>query len=147
MNISIEHLQLSELVKFLREQANDAFPGLKDEKRLNMLAEKWHKYAEFCTCRNETGQLVGMIAFYANQPSEGVVYIPHIYVSCEYRGRKVFTSMLRVIEKYVKDSEFRFIRLEVQKSNKNAQKAYSHYGFSYLGAASEESLYMQYNIA
>ena len=57
MNITIEQLQLPELKAFLREQADDAFPDLKDEHRLKKLAEKWHTYAEFCICRDENYRL------------------------------------------------------------------------------------------
>ena len=80
MNISIESLHLSELVAFLQIQADDCFPDLKDEERLNMLAEKWYNFAEFCTCREEDGHLVGMIVFYANQPENGIVYVPHFKI-------------------------------------------------------------------
>ena len=146
MNVAIEQLQLDELRDFLREQANDAFPDLKDEQRLNLLAEKWSKNAEFCVCRNAEGSLVGMIAFYVNRPEGAVVYIPHVYVNREFRGQRIFTTMLHSIEKYVKKKGFHIIRLEVQKNNEIAQRAYLHHGFSFLGKATENSLYMQYLI-
>lgn len=146
MNIAIEQLELDELRSFLREQADDAFPDLKDEQRLNMLAEKWFDKAEFCTCRNAEGGLIGMIAFYANRPVEAVAYIPHVYVNRECRGKKIFTIMLRAIEEYVKNKGFGIMRLEVQKSNETAQRTYLHYGFSFFGEANGDSLYMQYLI-
>lgn len=142
MTIAIEPLSLSELKSFLREQAQDAFPTLKDEENLNLLAEKWQSHAEFCICRLDK-RLVGMIAFYANQPEKGVVYLPHIYVSSECRGQKIMTSMLQKIEEYTEEKGFMSFRLEVLKSNEIAQKAYSHYGFSYSGEASDKSIYLQ----
>ena len=146
MIIAIEQLELDELRSFLREQADDAFPDLKDEQRLNMLAEKWSNNAEFCTCRDDEAGLVGMIAFYANRPEEAVDYIPHVYVTRECRGQRVFTTMLHSVEKYVKKKGFHFIRLEVQKNNEIAQRAYLNHGFSFLGEATGNSLYMQYLI-
>lgn len=146
MNIAIEPLQLSELVAFLREQADDCFPDLKDEQRLNMLAEKWHRYAEFCLCRDDEGQLIGMIAFYVNQPENGVVYIPHVYVNRKCRGKKLMTSMLNSIKEYACDKGFQYMRLEVNKANRSAQIAYKHYGFSITGETSDKAFFMQYNI-
>ena len=142
MRIAIEQLQLEELHPFLREQAEDTFPDLKDEERLSLLSEKWNSYAKFCTCRNDDGRLVGMIAFYVNQPEGGVVYIPHVYVRSACRGQRIMTSMLQIIEESVKEEGFKSLRLEVQKSNEIAQRAYSHYGFSYCGDASDKSIFM-----
>jgi len=146
MTITIEQLQLDELKAFLRVQADDAFPGLKDQNRLNVLAEKWHKYAEFCTCRDEGGQLVGMIAFYANQPLGGVIYIPHVYVSKNYRGKGAFTYMFVQIKQYATNKGFSLIRLEVQKDNIKAQRSYLNNGFQIDRGASKKTIYMQCKI-
>lgn len=147
MKTTIEPLLLEELQAFLREQAVDAFPDLKDEQRLVMLSEKWHSYAEFCTCRNDEGGLVGMIAFYANQPESGVVYIPHVYVSGAYRGQNLMSSMLNAIKAYVKKKGFMYMRLEVHKENERAQMAYIHYGFTLSGDNTDKSVFMQYKIS
>lgn len=132
MTIAIEHLSLKELKSFLREQALDTFPALKDEHRLTMLAAKWYKHAEFCTCRDDSGQLVGMIAFYANQPETGIAYIPHVYVSPAYRGRGIFSQMFQKVVAYVKQKGYTSIKLEVSKDNMTAQKAYIKQGFQFL---------------
>lgn len=147
MQIAVEPLPLEELQVFLREQAEDAFPVLKDEQRLATLSEKWHSYAEFCTCRNAEGRLVGMIAFYANQPESGVVYIPHVYVRGAYRGQNLMSYMLDAIKEYVKRKGFMYMRLEVHKDNERAQRAYIHYGFTISSDASEKSVFMQYKIS
>ena len=144
--IAIEQLQLEELQSFLREQSEDTFPDLKDEERLRAFSEKWYFFADFCTCRDGNGRLVGMIAFYANQPEGRVAFIPHVYVRSECRGQRIMSSMLQIIEWYVKDKGFTSLRLEVQKSNKIAQRAYSRYGFSYSGDASDKSIYMLFNL-
>ena len=147
MTIAIEQLSLPELKSFLREQAEDSFPDLKEPTRLMMLSEKWYANAEFCTCRDDSGRLLGMVAFYANQLSNGVVYIPHIYVRSECRGKKIMTSMLQSIGQYAKEKGYMSLRLEVMKSNDVAQQAYTHYGFIYSGEASEESIYLQFNLS
>ena len=129
----------------MHEQADDAFPDLKDETRLNMLAEKWHRSAEFCLCRVDNNKLVGMIAFYANQPLGNVVFIPHVYVNQEYRGKGLFASMLVKVKQCVSERGFRVIRLEVKKDNVRAQKAYQNNGFCADGSSKEGAIYMIFN--
>ena len=147
MIFKIEKLGYEELSSFLRLQAQDAFPDLKDEGRLKTFAEKWSVNADCSTCRDDEGNLIGMIAFYANRPEEAVVYIPHVYVRGEYRGNKVFSTMLRLIDTYAKKKNYLTMRLEVKKINEIAQIAYSHYGFVITGDATEDSYYMQYQIS
>lgn len=142
MNVFIEHLQLSELLISLREQADDAFPDLKDEERLKMLAEKWHKNAEFCTCRNDNS-LIGMIVYYANKPEAGVAYIPHVYVSKKYRRQGLFSLMLNKVKVFVKSKGFVAICLEVNSNNTGAQQAYIRNGFTFGKKASERSIFME----
>ena len=146
MIIAIEYLQLEELKAFLREQADDAFPDLKDEQRLDMLAGKWAQNAEFCICRNEGSSLVGMIVFYANRPEGEVVYLPHVYVNGEYRGKRVMTSMINYIKDYVKGKGYKYLKLEVNKNNERAQNAYLHFGFLYSEVSSVETIFMRAKI-
>lgn len=146
MRIAIEQLQLDNLLLSLRDQAEDSFPDLKDSDRLRTLAVKWYSFAEFCTCRDENGVLKGMVIFYANRPDEEVAYISHVYVRGDSRGQRIMSSMFKFIEGYVKEKGFTSLCLEVQKSNEIAQRAYTHYGFSYCGEASEKSIYLQFRI-
>jgi ribosomal protein S18 acetylase RimI-like enzyme len=143
----IERLSLTELKSFLQKQADEFFFDLRDKNRLTTLAEKWSTLALFSTCRDERMDLVGMIAFYANRCEGKVSYIPHVYVSSEYRGFKVFSSMMRLVEDYVKRKGYIYLRLEVKKDNIIAQRAYLHYGFSFIEDASESSFFMQYYLA
>ena len=142
MFVAIEHLKLDELKAFLRVQAGDAFPSLKDENRLNFLAEKWHQYAEFCTCRDGQNQLVGMIAFYANQPENKEAFLPHIYVSSHFRKRGLFTKMLIVVEKYVYAKGFNIIKLEVGCNRANAIESYIRKGLT-IYECKQDRLYLK----
>ena len=144
MNITFEKLGLDEIRSSLREQSVDSFPDLQDERRLSILSEKWFSNAEFCTCRDDDGRLIGMVVFYANQPDGGFVYITHVYVKSGFRSQGIMTSMFRAIEKRAIKDGFNSLRLEVKKDNETAQRAYSRFGFSSLGEASEGSVFMQY---
>ena len=132
MTFQIERLELEEMSAFLRLQAEDSFPDLKNEERLKMLAEKWSTNAECATCRDDEGQLVGMIAFYANGQGANFAYITHVYVSPDYRKKGFFLSMLLLIKEYAKEKGFCEIRLKVERHNNIAIKSYSYSGFKYL---------------
>lgn len=142
MTFQIERLGLEELSAFLRMQAEDSFPDLKDEIRLKMLAEKWSKKAECSTCRDDDGQLVGMIAFYANVQGAEFAYIPHVYVAPDYRHRGLFAKMLRMMEVYVKENGFSKIKLEVKNDNEIAKNSYLRQGFVEDTTASDITVYM-----
>lgn len=132
MTFQIERLEFEELCSFLRLQAEDSFLDLKDDNRLKMLAEKWSSNAECSTCRNDVGQLIGMIAFYANGKGVDFAYIPHVYVSPMYRRKGVFSKMLEFVERYITEKGFREIRLEVAKHNNRAQHSYQCNGFDIM---------------
>lgn len=132
MTFQIEGLKLEELCAFLRLQAEDTFPDLKNEERLIMLAEKWSSNAEYSTCRNNEGQLIGMIAFYANHQGADFAYIPHVYVSPMYRRKGIFSNMLEIVVRRIKEKGFHEIRLEVDRQNKRAQHSYQCNGFDIM---------------
>lgn len=128
MLFQIEQLDFDELCAFMRFQAEDAFPSLKDEGRLLSFATKLHAHAEFCVCRDDR-ELVGLIAFYANGQGADFAYIPLVYVSPDYRKKGLFSRMLSIVEKHVKERSFSEIRVEVLKNNDNAIKCYLNDGF------------------
>ena len=142
MIFQIERLDFEELCSFLRLQAEDSFPDLKDEERLKMLAEKWSNNADCSTCRNDDGHLVGMIAFYANVQGAEFAYIPHVYVSLDYRHQGLFVKMLRMMEAYVKEKGYTKIKLEVKNDNEIAKNSYLRQGFVEGAIASENTVYM-----
>ena len=142
MTFQIERLEFQELCAFLRLQAKDSFPDLKNEERLKMLAEKWSTYAECCTCRDEDGALTGMIAFYANDAEADFAFISHVYVSPDYRKEGLFARLFEKVENYVNVKGYSQIKLEVAKDNTIAISAYLKKGFVVDKTASENTNYM-----
>lgn len=138
----IESISLEELLNYMHFQADEAFPTLKNEEGLLIFATKLHNYAEFCVCRNND-KLIGMIAFYANGQGADFAYIPHVYVSPNFRKMGLFSRMLNTIEEYVRKKGFSEIRLEVENDNKDAQSAYLRNGFSHVKIASPHSVYLK----
>lgn len=137
----IEQIDYDELLGFMRQQAEDAFPALKDEEHLLAFSKKLYTHAELCLCR-DNGKLVGMIAFYANGQGADFAYITHVYVSPKYRGWGLFAKMLQVMEKFVMKRGFAEIKLEVDNDNLRAQKAYIKQSFKIDSSANLNSKYM-----
>ena len=148
MIFQIEKLEPDELSDFLRLQAEDSFPDLKNEGRLKMLVEKWSSNAECSTCRDEKGNLIGMIAFYANGRGADFAYIPHVYVSPMYRLKGIFSNMLEMVVGHIKEKGLHEIRLEVDKQNKRAQQSYQCNGFDIIPSNNSDfhSIYMSKKI-
>lgn len=142
MIFQIERLGFEELCSFLRWQSEDTFPDLKNEERLKLLAVKWSTNAECSTCRDDEGRLIGMIAFYANGQGADFAYIPHVYVSPQYRKEGLFTIMLEKVEDYVRAKGYSQIKLQVAKDNTIAKFAYLERGFIADKTASRNTNYM-----
>ena len=140
----IEPLSLDELLLYMQMQAYDAFPSLKDKEWRLSFSTKLFTNAEFCLCRDK-GKLVGMIAFYSNGKGADFAYIPHVYVSPDYRHKGLFRNMLELVINHVKEKGFHEIRLEVEKQNKQAQQSYLHNGFEMISSCNinVRSIYMR----
>ena len=137
----LEQISLEELTAYMRFQADESFPSLKAENKLHAFASKLHDNADFCVSR-DNGEMVGMIAYYANGQGADFAYISHVYVSPEYRKMNLFTTMFERVKLDVRHKGFTEIRLEVSKDNTIAQSAYSRNGFSPIEIESSDSIFM-----
>lgn len=141
ISCQIAPIGYDELLAFMRQQAEDTFPSLKDEERLLTFTHKIHSFADLCLCR-DNDKLVGIIAFYANGKGADFAYIPHVYISPNYRGKGLFSMMFSIVEDYVRTKGFTEIRLEVDNNNYGAKSAYLRNGFVQGNIASPCSVYM-----
>lgn len=106
--------------------------------------EKVNKNAIFFVCMNY-GKVEGFIAFYANDFESGQAYITQLLVSKSFRDKKIGRKLIDVCEDECKKMGFRFLKLEVDKENKNAIGFYEHMGFQ-VDSDSKKSFYMIKNI-
>ena len=131
----------AELLRYMHYQVTDAFPHLRGDQRTKVFTDKLYAHADFCFCRDE-GQLVGMIAYYANGEGADFAYLVQIYVSPDYRRMGLFSRMLDLISQDARSKGFHEMRLEVYKYNAEAQCCYKHNGFRAMDIAKPETLYM-----
>ena len=81
----------------------------------------------------ESGNLVAFAALYCNDFSNLTAYISMLAVSQKYRGSGIGSSMLENCIRFSKKRKFKYLNLEVSKSNSNAIRLYENFGFEING--------------
>ena len=127
--------EIYETLKGLKESFYDSFDDLE------AYANKISVNAKVFACVDKSP--VGIIAFYANDLSSLTAYITLITVNKNSQGKGIGRSLLAKTKSYCVDKNFRRIKLEVNKRNKNAIDFYLKNDFYILSECSERSLYMQ----
>lgn len=140
LEFKIEELCKNEIFDLLIKSRNE-FELLNNEE-LQKYSTKLSSFATFITCRDQEAILIGIIAFYANQAPNA--YISHVWVSKEFRGKRICDMMLKELDNYLSENHFNIIRLEVFNDNISAIRAYSRSGFRYEESRGRKSLMKKY---
>ena len=119
----------------------DYLPPLKNEEYRRSAAEKLSKYA-CCILLRKDYVNVGFAAIYANDKETKTGFIPFIAVSEHFRKRNYGTLLLDTLIRIAKDNQMEQIKLEVYKSNTNAQIFYLKNGYQYLTDGDNDSVFM-----
>ena len=101
------------LIDFLLEIEQDYVPTLSNRLDIVQYAEKLQSHATFGVAQElESSQIIGIIAFYCNDPLGINAYLPIIGISKEARGRgigrKLFNDVLVFVQK------MRFLNISMQ---------------------------------
>lgn len=139
----IEQLTYNEVLNFLLMTYED-FSDLKDRSIIEDRAQKLSSFASFITCRTDDGNILGMIAFYANCPP--LAYITHVSVMKSVRHLGLFKRMFNKLKIETKNRNFTTMRLEVLKDNLIAQICYQNSGFNIIHKDSNNSIIMEKNL-
>lgn len=130
----------SGILKILSE-FQDYLPPLKNGEYRKSAAEKLSKYA-CCILLRKDYVNVGFAAIYANDKETKTGFIPFIAVSEHFRKRNYGTLLLDTLIRIAKDNQMEQIKLEVYKSNTNAQIFYLKNGYQYLTDGDNDSVFM-----
>lgn len=134
-SIAIEHISALDMVKHL-EDNYDVMPYTVNFRQEYSL--KLAQNAEFCVARGDENKIIGVVAFYCNQPP--IAYISHACIDSSHRGKKLIEKMLNTVQQFVVSKNFDSLRVEVLNDNYPAIKAYENFGFSFISKASPKSL-------
>lgn len=120
----------------------DVLPSLNKGENISIqIAAKLSKYANVLVFRN-SGQIVGFVAFYANDDIKHTAYISFISTLPIFQRKGYGSVMLKKVESMSKELGMTLLKLEVNKNNISAQMFYQKHGMVYDGEASSESIYM-----
>lgn len=126
-SIAIEHISTPDMVKHL-EKNKGVMPYTDDFRR--EYSHKLVQNAEFCVARDEENKIIGVVAFYCNQPPNA--YISHACIDSSHRGKKLIVKMLNCVQQYAINKDFDSIKVEVVNDNFPAIRAYENFGFSFI---------------
>ena len=141
--ITIRRLQVGEVDLFKQvrlmalQEAPYAFPATYDS-AVQRSAESWREQAERSSQGPDRATFivfsddlpVGMAALYRDEDKVDVGELLQVWVSPEYRGKKVVWNLLDEIFKWASENRFHRIIAGVTKGNARALKFYTNYGFS-----------------
>lgn len=91
----------------------------------------------------DSDEIVGFIAFYANDLVKKISYISMIAVSPEHKRKGYGTKLIEAAVKSSREKNMKYIRLEVNKNNINAISFYKYFGFIFLSEQTENTHYME----
>lgn len=133
---------VNEIRKIIYEFDNVFKPSLsKRIVNLDTYSEKLYKNA-IVIAAIEENDVIGFIAFYANNINTHVAYLTQIAVKLKEQNRKIGKALLELCIKTSQDKGMTYIKLEVFNHNTKAIDFYEKYGFVFCGKASDESMYM-----
>ena len=102
--------------------------------------EKVCKNARILSARKDD-ELIGFIAFYANDFDTRIAYVTQFLIDGKYRKQGVGRCLLSGCEEACRKCAFEMLKLEVNRDNENAIAFYKHCGFV-EDVKKENSFYM-----
>lgn len=137
---------VAEVEKILVEFNGVFIPPL-EERILNfkLYAEKLIEkgYAYIAMIHNE---IVGFIAFYANDSATNIGYLAQIAVKQECKIKGIGYELIKQFESISYEKGMKTLKLEVSNCNNHAINFYKRSGYEYYGKATESTIYMAKNI-
>jgi ribosomal protein S18 acetylase RimI-like enzyme len=94
-------------------------------------AKRLYENAEIVVAQIETGEYVGVSAFYANDVETKKAYWSIMGVKKEYSGNGIGTSFIEKMFSVLEAREFESVVCHVHPSNTRAIKIYEKHGFSF----------------
>lgn len=128
ITINTENFTVDEVKLHMETTREDFIP--RDESFISEYSLKLAHNAEFIVARDANGEMVGLVAYYANLSPKA--YITHVWVSRNCRGSGGCGRMLQYLHLSLQKRKFNSIRLEVRVDNESAIKAYKKEGYSII---------------
>ena len=122
---------VDDLVKLLEEVDSDFVPPLSTSLNLHDYAQKMYHSASIFSLHEES-KLIAAIAVYSNDPNQKVAFCTMLAVGKNYRNFGLGTNLITTAVNFLKKKEFKFLRLEIYKTNSKAIIFYKRLGFAFV---------------
>lgn len=124
-------VSLEELKHFFLDKECQFEPSLATLTDFDSYLEKLHKFASFYVCREQTGELVALLAGYANNLETREAFLSALMVRASYRNCGIAQHLLNEFIKDLQKKSFITIRLSVLTTNSKALAFYKKNNFFY----------------
>lgn len=134
-----------DILEHLLECDKEFIPHLSSRVNLSEYALKLSLKAErFEVWKN--GQLVALVAVYANNLADKTAFITNVSVAPGHTGKGLASKLLQISFEELKSKAFQRILLEVSPHNDKAMKLYRKMGFSFIEKKDENNHIFVYHL-
>ena len=131
----------SEIESLLKSVDTDFDPPLSTRISIPEYSEKIHKHATIFSI-HQCEELLAFVALYCNDLGNSTAYVTMVGVSRNHRGIGLASTLIESSIQFLRTRGFKSVRLEVDKSNRNAIKLYDRLGFEKV-EQNETSAFME----
>ena len=103
-------------------------PKLSERVALTDYSDKLVEHAERFEAWS-SGELIGLLAAYANDPNSELAYISNVSVVSTWQGQRIAANLLERCIRFLATSGYKEVRLEVGAENTPALRLYKQCGF------------------
>ena len=119
-------------IECILKKFKDTLKSLKrGDNFIGAMAIKFADNADFIAMYDKT-KCIGFVAFYKNDDVNFISYISMIAVDKSYQGIGIGKKLINEAEEKAKCCGMKYVRLEVDSDNINAQKFYNKCGYTIL---------------
>lgn len=122
----------SELESLLKEIDVDFDPPLSSSTNLAEYAKKIYENATIFSV-HEDGKLVAAAAVYCNHPDRQTAFVTMLAVVAGHRSHGLGSNLIKTTIAYLSKRSFKFLKLEIYKTNLKAIQFYKNLDFVLVG--------------
>lgn len=133
------------LYQYLTSVDKDFNPALSTKTDLKQYTERIADKAKICCALSDEDNIIGIVAFYANDFEKHYAYIPLVSVSSEYRRQGIARKLMEYAVLYIKSLNGKISVVGIHTYNQYAFDLYVKLGFKNI-SETDKMFYLEYTI-
>lgn len=138
-------LYKDKLYQYLTAVDKDFNPVLSSKIDLKQYTERIVEKAKICCALSDEDNIIGVVAFYANDFEKQYAYIPLVSVSAEYRRQGIARKLMEEVLSFIKSLNEKILVAGIHTYNQNACELYVKLGFKNVSIKDGRN-YLEYKI-